>query len=125
MTRYQTSSGPSDWPFSGRGEKRPQTARAARTNDPLSLPPGVRGQSPRGRRWRDLAAYYSTLLGAERMKQEEVRTRVRSVLWLTVEVERLQDQRIGDKTVSLQTLLQLQKELRFAQLQVIAAARSV
>jgi hypothetical protein len=30
MTRNQTSSRPSDWPFSGRGEKRPQTARAAR-----------------------------------------------------------------------------------------------
>lgn len=34
--------------------------RAARTNEPLALPPGVRGQSPEGRRWRYLAAYYST-----------------------------------------------------------------
>ena len=112
MSHRQTASEPSPWPFSGRGERRPQTARAARTNDPLELPPGVRGQSPEGRRWRDLAAHYSTRLGAERMNREDIRARVRLILWLTVELERLQDQRMCDKPAPLHMLLYMQKELR-------------
>lgn len=112
MTRDPTSSMRSDWTFSGRGEKRPQTARAARTNDPLELPQGVRGQSPEGRRWRDLAAHYSARLGAERMEREDVRVRIRLILWLTIELERMQDQRLCDKPAPLQMLLYMQKELR-------------
>jgi hypothetical protein len=44
----------------GRGERRPQTARAGRTNDPFALPEALRGrgQSSEGRRWRDLARAY-------------------------------------------------------------------
>jgi hypothetical protein len=108
----QTISEPPVWPYSGRGERRPQTARAARTNDPLGLPDGLHGQSPAARRWRDLATHYSVQLGVECMKREDIRARVRSVLWLTCEVERLQDERLCGKPVATETVLHLTQELR-------------
>ena len=80
MSQSETTSEPSPWPFSRRGERRPQTARARRSNAPLELPPGLRGQSPEGRRWRDLAEHYSTRLGTERMNREDIRARVRLIL---------------------------------------------
>jgi hypothetical protein len=108
----QTAVKPTPWPFSGRGEKRPQTARAKRTNDPFRLPDELHGQSPGARRWRDLVSHYSAQLGAERMKREDVRARVRSLVWLTIEIERLHDERVCDKPVPLHTLLHMTQELR-------------
>lgn len=112
MSQPETTPQPLSWSYSGRGERRPQTARARRSNAPLELPSGIHGQSPEGRRWRDLATHYSTQLGAEHMKREDVRARVRSVLWLTVELERLQDERLCGKPVATETVLHLTQELR-------------
>jgi len=112
VNRNQTVAEPSSWPYSGRGERRPQTGRAARTNHPLGLPEGLHGQSPGARRWRDLARSYSARLGAERMRREDVIARVRSVVWLTLEIERLQDERLCDQPVPLHTLLHMTQELR-------------
>jgi hypothetical protein len=114
-------------PYSGRGERRPQTARAARSNDPLALPEALRGrgQSPEGRRWRDLAAHYSAQLGSQRMKREEVRARVRSLIWLTIEIERLHDIRVCDRP-PIHTLLHMVQEQRvlIAELGLSDATRS-
>jgi hypothetical protein len=65
--------------FSGRGEQRPQTVRAGRTNDPLALPQMLRGRvsRPRAGCWRDLVAHYSAALG-ERMRQARSAFLVRS-----------------------------------------------
>ena len=116
MNQPQTSLEPSaklpGGPYCGRGERRPQTARAHRTNDPLGLPDGLHGQSPGARRWRDLCRAYSAQLGAERMRHESVIARVRTICWLTCEVERLQDDRMCNKPVPLHTLLHMTQELR-------------
>src|SRR5262249_8416183 len=57
------------------GERRPKTARAARTNRPLELPAALRGkgQTPEGRRRRDLCRHYGQRLGAERLADEATR----------------------------------------------------
>jgi hypothetical protein len=96
-------------PYCGRGERRPYTARSARTNDPFRLPDDLHGQSPIARRWRDLAAAYSAQLG-ERVRREDVRARVRALIWLTLEIERLHDDRICNRPVNLQLLLHMSQE---------------
>jgi hypothetical protein len=89
----QTASEPSPWPFSGRGEKRPQTARARRTNYPLEPPAALRGkgQSPEFRRWRDLCRFYGQRLGAERLKDEGARALLLNLISLTLQLERIRD----------------------------------
>ena len=62
--------------------------RSRRTNDPLALPPGVRGTTAEGRRWLDLVAAYQEWLGA-RMRHEHVRALVASLVSLTLINERL------------------------------------
>ena len=108
----EAAAGTTPWPHSGRGERRPQTGRAARTNHPLVLPPGLNGQSPAGRRWRDLVEHYSVQLGPERMRNESIRARLRSLVWLTLEIERCTDERVCDKPVAIHTLLHMGQELR-------------
>jgi hypothetical protein len=91
MNHDQTYSEPPGKSRSGRGERRPQTARAARTNDPLRLPEGLHGLSPQARRWRDLVNAYSAKLG-ERMKDEHVRALLGSLVSLTLIAERSNDE---------------------------------
>jgi hypothetical protein len=86
--------------------------RSAATNNPLACPPGVNPRSSEGRRWRDLAVHYAGMLGPERMTRENVRTRLRAVLWLSVELDRLQGERLCDRPVPLHTVLHLTQELR-------------
>jgi len=96
--------------YSGRGERRPQTARAARTNDPLRLPDGMRGMSAQGRRWRDLVGFYAAQLG-ERIKQEQVRALVSSLVSMTLISERLNDRVTRGEEVDPNHLIQLSQSL--------------
>ena len=75
MSHDRAAFGTPPWPYSGRGERRPQTARAHRTNSPLELPAALRGrgQTPEGRRWRDLCRHYGSRLGPERLADEATR----------------------------------------------------
>jgi hypothetical protein len=113
LDHNQTRAEPAVRLRSGRGERRPQTARAARTNDPLALPEALRGrgQSPEGRRWRDLAAHFAARLGKERMQSEATRARVRNLIWLTVELERLHDACVCDRP-PVHTWLHMSQEQR-------------
>ena len=90
----------------------PPTQRSAVTNDPLGLPSRLLLTSARGRRWRDLAVSYAEQLGPERMVREDVRARLRSLIWTTIELERLHDERVCDKPVPLHTMLHLAQEQR-------------
>jgi hypothetical protein len=72
----------------------------------------LNGLSPGGRRWRDLVAYYSQALGPERLRNEGVRARLRSLIWLTIEIERCTDERVCDKPMPIHTLLHMTQELR-------------
>jgi hypothetical protein len=87
------------------------TQRASVSNDPLALPRGLLLTTHTGRRWRDLAVTWAAQLG-ERMAREDVRARVRALIWLTVELERLHDERLCDKPVPLHTLLHMTQEQR-------------
>jgi hypothetical protein len=91
---------------------RPRTLRSATTNDPLRLPSGLDSHSSEGRRWRDLADAYAAQLGPERMKYDIVQTQLRSLLWLSIELERLQAERLADKNVPLHTVLHATQEVR-------------
>jgi hypothetical protein len=93
-------------------EQRAATARSRTTNDPLRWPVGLHPQSGVARRWRDLATHYAAQLGPERMAREDVRTRLRSVLWLSVEVDRLQGERLCDRPVPLHSVLHAAQELK-------------
>jgi hypothetical protein len=85
--------GTAPWPYSGRGERRPQTARAHRTNSPLELPAALRGkgQTSEGRRWRDLCHHYGGKLGAERLADEATRAKLLSLIHLTMRLEAMRD----------------------------------
>jgi hypothetical protein len=85
--------GTAPWPYSGRGQRRPQTARSRRTNSPLELPAALRGkgQSPEGRRWRDLCRFYGSRLGPERLADEATRALLLNLIWLSLELERIRD----------------------------------
>lgn len=85
-----TTQRPSGDHYCGRGERRPKTGRAARTNDPLRLPDGLHGNSPQARRWRDLLGFYSAQLG-DRLCREDVRALLGSLVSLTLLSERLND----------------------------------
>src|SRR5262245_16138276 len=85
--------------------------RAARTNNPLLLPPGVSSRSSQGRRWRDLASSYAARLG-DRITDEAIVARLRSVIWLSIEIERLQAERLCNQPVPVHTLLHMTQELR-------------
>jgi hypothetical protein len=93
VSHGQTTSGPPPWPYSGRGERRPQTARAHRTNSPLEPPAALRGrgQSPEGRRWRDLCRHYGGKLGAESLADEGIRAKLLSLIHLTLRLEQMRD----------------------------------
>jgi hypothetical protein len=90
----------------------PPSQRSAVTNDPLALPPALLLTTSAGRRWRDLAVSYAEQLGPERMTREDVRARLRSLIWITVELERLHDERVCDRPVPLHTMLHLAQEQR-------------
>jgi hypothetical protein len=89
----QTAAEPSPWPFSGRGERRPQTARAARTNHPLEPPAALRGrgQSAEFRRWRDLCHHFGQRLGPKRLADEATRALLLNLIWVTLQIERMRD----------------------------------
>jgi hypothetical protein len=95
-----------------RPARRSPVLQARVSNDPLAPPLGLNPRSSEGRRWRDLALVYSAQLGPERMAREDVRTRLRSVLWLSVEVDRLQGERLCDRPVPLHSVLHATQELR-------------
>jgi hypothetical protein len=109
----QIASGTAPWPYSGRGQRRPQTARAKRTNSPLELPEALRGrgQSPEGRRWRDLCRFYGNKLGAERLADEGTRALLLNLLWVTLRLERVRDTAVGDQPPT-HTVLHLCQEQR-------------
>jgi hypothetical protein len=46
------------------------------------------------------------------MAREDVRTRLRTVLWLSVEIDRLQGERLSDRPVPLHSVLHATQELR-------------
>jgi hypothetical protein len=98
---------------SGCGEKRPQTRRARRTNTPLELPAALRGKgnSPEGRRWRDLCRYYGNKLGTQRLADEATRARLLNLIWLTLELERIRDAPITQQP-PIHTVLHLSQEQR-------------
>lgn len=96
--------------YSGRGERRPQTARAARTNDPLRLPDGIHGMSQQGRRWRDLVGFYASQLG-ERIRQEQVRALVGSLVSMTLVSERLNDRVTRGEDVDPNHIIQLSQSI--------------
>jgi hypothetical protein len=110
MDHDQTALGPPGKWHSGRGERRPQTARAARTNDPLRLPEGLHGLSPQARRWRDLINAYSAKLG-ERMKDEHVRVLLGSLVSLTLIAERLNDEVTRGQPVDPNHLIQVSQTI--------------
>jgi hypothetical protein len=83
--------------------------RSSATNDPLAPPTGLLLTTRRGRRWRDLAEAYSAALGLDQMKREDVRARVRGLIWVTMQIEMLHDQSICDNA---QLILHLQQEQR-------------
>jgi hypothetical protein len=78
----------------------------------LALPSRLSLTTARGRRWRDLAVHYSQQLGDERMTREDVRARLRSLIWLTIEFERLQDETICDQPVAIHSVLHMTQEQR-------------
>jgi hypothetical protein len=80
-------------PYSGVGEIRPLTARARRTNSPLDLPATLRGkgQTPEGRRWRDLCRHYGSKIGNERLADEGIRAKLLSLIHLTLRLEQMRD----------------------------------
>ncbi|MCK1354642.1 hypothetical protein IVB56_27235 [Bradyrhizobium sp. CW7] len=96
--------------YSGKGERRPQTGRAARTNDPLRLPDGMHGMSPQGRRWRDLVGFYTAQLG-ERSRQEQVRALLGSLISMTLISERLNDRVTRGEDVDPNHLIQLSQSI--------------
>jgi hypothetical protein len=103
---YPTAPVTPSWPFSGRGEKRPQTARARRTNFPLEPPAALRSKgqnSSEYRRWKDLCRHYGQRLGPQRLADEAVRAKLLSLIWTTLELERARDA----GTVAAHTLLHL------------------
>src|SRR5262249_27446783 len=93
--------------------RRPQTARAARTNSPLEPPEHLRGKghTAAGRRWRDLCRFYGNRLGASRLADEATRARLLNLIWLTLELERLRDARVCDRP-PVHTLLHMSQEQR-------------
>jgi hypothetical protein len=90
---------------------RPVTLRSRLTNDPLVLPAGLNSRSSEGRRWRDLALAYSTQLG-DRLKYDGVGTQLRSLLWLSLEVDRMTVERLAGKPVPLHSVLHAVQEVR-------------
>jgi hypothetical protein len=90
---------------------RPVTLRSRRTNDPLVLPSGLNSRSSEGRRWRDLALAYSAQLG-DRVKYDGVGTQLRSLLWLSLEVDRMTAERLAGKPLPLHTVLHAAQEVR-------------
>jgi hypothetical protein len=65
--------------------------RAARTNNPLALPAGMRSRSPQGRRWRDLCHAWGQRLGPERLADEATRVKLLSLIHLTMRLEAMRD----------------------------------
>jgi hypothetical protein len=50
----------------------------------------------------------------DQMLREDVRARLRSLIWLTLEIEQLHDDRVSNKPVNLQLLLHMSQEQRVA-----------
>ena len=93
VSHDRTAFGATFWPYSGRGQQRPQTARSRRTNSPLELPEALRGkgQTSEGRRWRDLCRFYGSRLGPERLADEATRACLLNLIWVSLELERIRD----------------------------------
>ena len=89
----QATSGIQPGVRSGRGERRPHTAYAWRTNHPLELPAALRGKghTPIGRRWRDLCRHWGNKLGPERLRDEGTRAKLLNLIWMTLELEAMRD----------------------------------
>ena len=113
MSHDRAAFGTAPWPYSGRGERRPQTARAHRTNSPLELPATLRGkgQTPEGRRWRDLCRHYAGKLGAERLADEATRAQLLNLIDLTLRLERIRDSAQQPPTHTILHLCQEQRTL--------------
>jgi hypothetical protein len=93
---YRDTTGQRPASHTGKGQSRPTTRKAAKTNNPLLLPPGTDRTSPRARRWRDIATFYAAQLG-DRIKQEPVRALLISLVSMTLMLERLNDKVARDE----------------------------
>jgi hypothetical protein len=89
------------------------TRRAKQSNDPLRLP-NINGNSPTGRRWRDLVRHYADALGEERMRHEATRAQVGSVVSLTLQSESLQARLARGETVDSDQIIRTANALRRA-----------
>jgi hypothetical protein len=103
---------PASRPTRAKAPARPAVLRSRLTNDPLVLPAGLNSRSSEGRRWRDLALAYSAQLGPERMKYDGIGTQLRSLLWLSLELDRMTAERLAGKPVPLHTVLHATQEVR-------------
>ncbi|MEX2430302.1 MAG: hypothetical protein WD645_00100 [Dehalococcoidia bacterium] len=88
------------------------TSRAALTNDPLGLPPGLSRSSAAGRRWRDLAEAYSAQLGPELMQREDVRLLVGNLISFSMLAERQRARIARDEEVDVNQFIQLNQTIR-------------
>ena len=107
-----------------RGVDRSSYNRSARTNDPLALPRGLSGLTAEARRWRDLVRSYSDQLG-ERMRREDVRVLVGSLVSLSLISERLNDEVARGETVDPNHVIQVAQTIMrlLAELDIKPAAR--
>jgi hypothetical protein len=107
---YRDTTGRRPASHTGRGQHRPTTAKSSKTNDPLRPPAGLHPQSQQARRWRDLVNDYAVQLG-ERIKQEQVRAHLGSLVSLTLKSERLNDRVTKGEEVSVSDLVQLSQHI--------------
>jgi hypothetical protein len=91
-------------------DARPKVLKSRLTNDPLVLPAGLNARSTEGRRWRDLALAYSEQLGPQRMKYDGVVQRLRSLLWLSLELDRMTAERYAGQAVPLHSVFTVAKK---------------
>jgi hypothetical protein len=111
VSQSDTASAPVSRPAWAKASARPAVLKSRISNDPLVLPVGLNSRSSEGRRWRDLALAYSAQLG-DRMKHDGVGTQLRSLLWLSLELDRMTAERLAGKPVPLHTVLHAAQEVR-------------
>jgi hypothetical protein len=111
VSQSYTTPAPAARSAQARASVRPAVLKSRISNDPLVLPAGLNSRSSEGRRWRDLALAYSAQLG-DRLKHDSVGTQLRSLLWLSLELDRMTAERLAGKPLPLHTVLHAAQEVR-------------
>ena len=93
-----------------RSFRRSAFVQAARTNNPLQLPAGMRSRSPQGRRWRDLSHAWGEAR-PRRLADEATRAQLLNLIWLTMELECIRDLPTSQRP-PVHTLLHMSQEQR-------------